>query len=211
MGGGRDSRIPSILNGWFQSERPDVRIVIRTYSFDPGEAAEQIDSWYDELHPSLVIGESMGANHALALLSRKSGDKTAAFPLLLVSPALGGPKYMYRLAFLTKVPGIPALFEWIYKPKPGDRQEIFFRYGSLRKWKTIIRQASDAVSFRKSIQAFFGTEDHYRKSGIVSVRSWRNRYGECHIYDGTHFMEEDNIQKMLIPAILTGIDNLNSR
>jgi pimeloyl-ACP methyl ester carboxylesterase len=58
MGGGSDSRIPSILSEY-------ISVVTRTYSFDPDVAAEQISSWVDELKPVLVIGESLGALHAL--------------------------------------------------------------------------------------------------------------------------------------------------
>ncbi len=104
MGGGGDSRIPSMLNDWLRANRPDVRVIVRTYSFDPELATEQIESWYQEIRPSMVIGESMGANHALALLSRHSREGKAAFELLLVSPALGGPHYMHRCAFLTRIP-----------------------------------------------------------------------------------------------------------
>ena len=80
MGGGADSRIPSVLNGWFRKHRRDIRVVVRTYDFHPDRAAEQIRAWYEELQPALVIGESLGANHALALQPR--------VPLLLVSPAI---------------------------------------------------------------------------------------------------------------------------
>ena len=72
MGGGADSRIPSVLNGWFRKHRRDIRVVVRTYDFHPDRAAEQIRAWYEELQPALVIGESLGANHALALYRRRS-------------------------------------------------------------------------------------------------------------------------------------------
>ena len=87
MGGGADSRIPSVLNGWFRKHRRDIRVVVRTYDFHPDRAAEQIRAWYEELQPALVIGESLGANHALALQPR--------VPLLLVSPALNAPRFLY--------------------------------------------------------------------------------------------------------------------
>ena len=56
MGGGADSRIPAILD---EALRPAVRVVCRTYSFDPEEAAAQIAAWVEELHPAVVIGESL--------------------------------------------------------------------------------------------------------------------------------------------------------
>ena len=71
MGGGEDSRIPAFLNDWFGAQRPDIRVVVRTYDFHPDRAAAQIDAWYAEVQPDLVIGESMGAVHALALLTRQ--------------------------------------------------------------------------------------------------------------------------------------------
>ena len=65
MGGGGDSRIPSILNEALQGS--NVRVVVRTYDFDPETASGQIAAWVEELNPSLVIGESLGALHALRI------------------------------------------------------------------------------------------------------------------------------------------------
>ena len=51
--------------------------------------------------------------------------------------------------------------------------------------------------------AFIGTRDHYRKSGIVSVRTWKRHFGETYtIYDGTHFMEEEFVRTLLIDKVL---------
>ena len=44
MGGGGDSRIPSIL----KEALPQLNVVVRTYDFDPEVAAEQIQSWVTE-------------------------------------------------------------------------------------------------------------------------------------------------------------------
>ena len=63
MGGGGDSRIPSILNDALAS----VRVVVRTYDFDPEVAAEQIASWVEELKPDLIIGESLGSLQAIRI------------------------------------------------------------------------------------------------------------------------------------------------
>ena len=57
MGGGGDSRIPSILRDVFAPA--GVKIVARTYDFDPEVAAKQIAVWVEELKPDLVIGESI--------------------------------------------------------------------------------------------------------------------------------------------------------
>ena len=73
MGGGGDSRIPSILREYFSchslhgemGQESDVEIICRTYDFDPEVAQVQIRAWVDELHPELIIGESLGALHAM--------------------------------------------------------------------------------------------------------------------------------------------------
>ena len=55
--------------------------------------------------------------------------------------------------------------------------------------------------------AFFGDRDHYRKSGIVSVRSWTKHFGSCFsIYEGTHFMEEEHVRSLLADKILIALD-----
>ena len=55
--------------------------------------------------------------------------------------------------------------------------------------------------------AFFGRRDHYRRSGVVSLRQWRRTFGPgtYALYDGTHFMEEPYLRELLIPAILERI------
>ncbi|MDE5731900.1 MAG: hypothetical protein K2H95_02520, partial [Bacteroidales bacterium] len=52
MGGGGDSRIPSILKdriGRYVPETDSVNIVVRTYDFDPETAHAEIGSWMDAL------------------------------------------------------------------------------------------------------------------------------------------------------------------
>ena len=192
MGGGADSRIPAILD---EALRPEVRVVCRTYSFDPEEAAAQIAAWVEELHPDVVIGESLGACHAL---------RVRGVPHILVSPSLGAPLYLGYLAFLALIPGVPWLLGRIYKPREGDRQKLDFRFEVLRKYREHRRLAlAAAASSGDSYFAFFGRRDHYRRSGIVSLRAWRRHFGERFaLYDGTHFMEEEFIQSMLLPRII---------
>ena len=59
MGGGVDSRIPSILNEHINEyvHDPDIRIdiVVRTYDIDPYIAERQISSWREELRPQLFL------------------------------------------------------------------------------------------------------------------------------------------------------------
>ena len=195
MGGGADSRIPSILSE--ELEAFGVEVYVRTYDFDPQMASEQISGWVEELKPSLVVGESLGALHALRVRS---------VPHLFVSPALNASRYFQVLSWLTYIPGISSLFNRIYKPREGDRQALHFTPGVLRKYKRHRRAAVDgAVSAigEELFFAFFGTRDHYRRSGVVSVRTWKKYFGDSFsMYDGTHFMEEEFVRGMLVDKVL---------
>ena len=87
MGGGGDSRIPSILRENVNSYIPKgdgrrINVVVRTYDFDPEIASAQISSWVDELKPALVMGESLGSVHAI---------RVKGVPHILVSPSLNAP------------------------------------------------------------------------------------------------------------------------
>lgn len=181
MGGGGDSRIPSIL----REEGLDV--IVRTYDFDPEVASGQIASWVEELKPELVIGESLGSLHALRI---------QGIPKVLVSPALNAPLYFELLAWLTLIPGVTPLFNHIYRPREGDRQPMRFTFRILKKYMPH-RRAALALSTSSSdrIFALLGTRDHYRKSGIVSFRTWKKYFGESYfVYDGTHFTEEEYVR-----------------
>ena len=197
MGGGSDSRIPSILNDYFSSrdyKGPSVRVVCRTYSFDPEIAHSQIESWLDEYKPDMIVGESLGSLHALRIYDS---------PVLLVSPALNTPFFFGLLSCLTWIPGVTQLFQRIYRPREGDRQPLSFTCPILKKYRS---HGHEALQFlQKSsceVHAFFGRHDHYRRSGVVSVRRWKKVFGETFsLYDGTHFMEEEYIYSLLIPKI----------
>lgn len=196
MGGGGDSRIPSILQSVTSS---DINVVIRTYSFDPEVAHAQIQSWVEEVKPALIIGESLGSLHAI---------KVKGVPHLYVSPALNAPLYFEFMAWLCLVPGVSRLFDRIYKPREGDRQVLKFRFNTLRKY---LHHRRTALSQSKSTGyhfAFFGKQDHYRKSGVVSVRTWEKYFGKSYmLYDGTHFMEEEFILLDLLPKIQEVLSN----
>lgn len=246
MGGGADSRIPSILNDYFSypigqlsaetaalgynplrgstfasasadnchpapqchfersEESPEepvvsaaVRVVARTYDFDPEVAAEQIGKWVEELKPDLVIGESLGALQAMRIKN---------VPLLFVSPALNAPFHFQIMAWLSLIPGMTLLFDRIYRPREGDRQKLHFTFKLLRKYRAHRKIAIETALSRKSDQpfyAFFGTRDHYRKYGVVSIRTWKKYFGRTYnVYDGTHFMEEEPIRHYLIPWVI---------
>ena len=191
MGGGSDSRIPSIL-----SEALPYKVVCRTYSFDPEEATWQITSWVEELKPSLVIGESLGSLHALRI---------NGVPRLLISPALNAPLYLSGLSWLTIIPGVTWIFNRIYRPRPGDRQPLNFTFRTLRKYGRHRKEAMKA-SHRNggsdAVHAFIGTRDHYLRTAIVSRRTYKKHFGAtCTLYDGSHFTEEEYIRSLVIPKI----------
>lgn len=190
MGGGGDSRIPSILQAATPS---DINVIVRTYSFDPELAHDQILSWVKELKPSIIIGESLGSLHAVRIPD---------IPHLYVSPALNAPFYFELLAWLTLIPGVSCLFDRIYKPRTGDRQPLHFSFKTLRKYITHRKEALSSDKLNGLHFAFFGKQDHYRKSGVVSIRTWMKYFGNNYcVYDGTHFMEEEFIFLDLLPKI----------
>ena len=196
MGGGGDSRIPSILKDLLD---PGFEIVIRTYDFDPEVACGQISAWASETCPDLVIGESMGAIHAVAL---------KGVPHLFVSPSLNAPLFFSVLSSLAVIPGVTKFFDWYYKPKEGDRQKLHFDRKTLKKWNDVRREALLNTPLNGSkdyFHAFFGTRDKFRRSGVVLVRTWKKYFGEGSwtMYDGSHFMEEEYIRTLLVPAILS--------
>lgn len=197
MGGGSDSRIPSILRDEFSRRSIPVNVIVRTYDFDPETAAFQISSWVNELGPVLVVGESLGSLQALRVRN---------LPLVFVSPSLNAPLYFEPLAWLSLIPGVTWIFDRIYKPREGDRQPLHFTFRTLRKYMPHRRAALEASACRKenaSVFAFFGTRDHYRKSGIVSIRTWKKRFGDSYaLYDGTHFMEEEYVRTILADKML---------
>ncbi|MBQ9174593.1 MAG: hypothetical protein IJ161_12760 [Bacteroidales bacterium] len=203
MGGGGDSRIPSILNEHMaeEMEKAGIRdtsipVTVRTYSFDPEEGAAMIKTWAEELSPDLIIGESLGAIQAIRL---------SGYPHLLVSPSLGAPKYLGGLSFLAFIPGMTPLLDHIYKPKEGDRQRLHFTFGTLRKYlhhRKMALQNCPRNGGKDSFYAFFGEKDHYRRSGVVSIRAYRKYFGDTYtVYNGTHFMEEEFLLSLLVQKI----------
>ena len=196
MGGGGDSRIPSILKDCLG---PGIKVVVRTYDFDPEIAAAQLSALAEEVSPDLVIGESMGAVHAIAL---------EGYSHLFVSPSLNAPLFFRAMAALAWIPGVTRFFDWYYHPKPGDRQTLHFARKTLLKWPAARRRALLNTPLNGSqdyFHAFFGTRDKFRRSGVVLIRTWRKYFGDGSwtVYDGTHFMEEEYIHSLLVPKILS--------
>ena len=199
MGGGSDSRIPSILRPVLAEK--GIEVHVRTYDFDPETACVQIGSWVEELNPSLVIGESLGSLHALRI---------TGIPRLFVSPALNAPFYFELMAWLALIPGFTLLFDRIYKPREGDRQKLHFTFSTLRRFRPYRKKSMDiALSSGRnsSCFAFIGTRDHYRKTGVVSLKTWEKYFGQSfRLYEGTHFMEEEHVYSLLVPEILKVLD-----
>ena len=193
MGGGADSRIPSILA---ESLAGKVCVFVRTYDFDPEIAQGQISSWMEEVKPDLVIGESLGSLHAIRI---------KGIPHILISPSLNAPLYFGYLAWLALIPGMTSLLDRIYRPKEGDRQPLHFTFSTLRKYREHRRKAlanSSRAGSEDIFHAFIGTKDHYRRTGVVSLRSWKKHFGETYtIYEGTHFTEEEFIYSLVVPKI----------
>ena len=209
MGGGLDSRIPRVLKedlGDFLPEDIEAEVIVRTYDIDPDIAFGQITSWFDEIRPDLVIGESLGSLHAIRL---------KGVPHILVSPAIGAARWMSTVSL---IPGIPTLMRCIFKPYSPDRQSLDFTHKILSHYRGIRKQVLDNSPCRGGNDyffAFFGTADHYRRSGVVSVREWVKYFGPdtYKIYEGTHFMEDEYLHTMLIPKIISvlGLESGNRK
>ena len=200
MGGGGDSRIPSILNDALSAR--GVRIIVHTYDFDPETAHTQIEEWVNFYRPSLVIGESLGAIHAIRVRN---------IPHLLISPAINAPIHLGRIfCSLSLIPGMTMLLDRIYRPREGDRQILHFSYGILRKYIAHRRDAmknTPRKGSHDSFHAFIGTRDHYRKFGVVSIRAWKRHFGDTFtLYEGTHFTEDEFIHSLIVPEICNALD-----
>ena len=150
----------------------------------------------EELTPSMVIGESLGAVHTIRI---------KGIPHILISPSLNAPLFLGYLSWLAILPGVTWILDRIYRPKEGDRQKLHFTFSTLRKYVAHRRKAIANSTINGSPDyyfAFFGTKDHYRKSGIVSVKTWKKYFGNSLTeYDGTHFTEEEHIYSLILPLI----------
>ena len=109
------------------------------------------------------------------------------------------------LSWLTYIPGVTRIFDRIYKPREGDRQILHFTKDVLCKYKDHAHAAYANVPSAGSddiYYAFIGRRDHYRRTGVVSLRTWKKHFGETFsLYDGTHFTEEEHINALVLPWI----------
>ena len=192
MGGGGDSRIPNHLNTLL--DPAEFRVIIRTYDFDPPVGRAQIEEWVRNEKPDLVIGESLGAVQAIRI---------KGIPPLFVSPSLGGALQLVHYAPITRF----ALGRWYlhhrFPVKEGDRQPLKFTYDVMCRYQEHWKAALSSIGPEESYFAFFGTQDHYMRSGVVSVAKWEELFGKSYtMYEGTHFMEPEYIESLLLPKIL---------
>lgn len=197
MGGGETSRIPNLLRKIFEEQGLPIRVVCPTYDFDPEVAHPFLADAIRDCKPDLIIGESLGSIHALRFV--------AEAPLLLVSPSLGAPALLCRLAPWTFIPGVSLICRHIiWRVKYPGRQTLRFRYRILKHYKAHNDAMLSAVRGKHSLHAFFGDYDHYKRSGVVDTGLWDRYFGaETRTpYPGTHFMEEEYVRSMLVPAIL---------
>lgn len=199
MGGGEDSRIPSILNQhineFVNPEDTHIDVIVRTYDIDPQIAMEQVTAWFNELEPQLVIGESLGSLHAIRL---------GGVPHIFVSPAVGAARWMSIASY---IPGAAAFMRNVFKPRPGSRQSLDFTHEILSHYRGMrerVLSCSPSHGSKDYFFAFFGTDDTYRRWGVVNIRSWARHFGKdsYQIYKGTHYMEEEYLYSMLIPKML---------
>lgn len=199
MGGGEDSRIPAILKAHYASAcyadadggPCSVELFVRTYSFDPDTASAQIKAWVSEIRPDLVIGESLGANHAITI---------TGVPHLYVSPAMNALRVFSRYSWAALVPGVRLYLNRKFKPSRPGRQKLNFRRSIMKRYGDLYRRGLECARKDYSF-AFFGLYDHYIKQGIVDIPSWAANYGEYAVYPGSHYMEQEFIDSMLIPKI----------
>lgn len=196
MGGGADSRVPRML----RELCPEYRIVARTYPFDPEEALPLIKGWIEELKPDLLMSESMGANYALVL-----GD---GIPRLFLSPALGAPALIGNWCCLSLIPGIPAMWGAIFKPREGERQRLDFSFRTashFRKLNALVKSRMKAGLKNDGLlfHALFGRRDFYRKWSVVRIRQWKRHFGADTFStdEDSHFWNEDRIRGVLIPKL----------
>lgn len=184
MGGGEDSRIPSILNehiGEYISQESDISIdiIVRTYDIDPYIAEKQIAAWRQELNPELVIGESLGSLHAIRI---------DGVPHLFVSPATGAARWM---ALASYFPGAAWFMRRQFQPRPGRRQPLDFTQNILSHYRGMREKVLSHSPSR-------GNKDYFLPSSAQKT----------HIADGASSMSEVGVSisdEILTPYMMVHI------
>ena len=176
-----------------------LQVICETYDFDPEVASEQIAQWRETYHPDLVIGESMGAIHALGIQGiphiyishALNYDRATTFaqPLIAISNSLG---YHYR------------------NQHSANRQEIRGDHELLAKFSPLIKKYKEDIlnsEQRDSSFAFFGKEDKFILLGIVSIKEYERLFGASYeVHDGGHLFGVKNVKPKLIPKIVEMLD-----
>ena len=168
----------------------------------------------EELHPQLILGESLGSIQAL---------RVGGLPHLFVSPSLGAPPLLYKLKGVCRF----SLGRWYmhhrFPVKEGDRQPLLFTPEVLSKymkhWETAMEQvrkdkAAARACYEKALELDprfdmalynigatwgYGKEKDYAKARELMQRDlFGDTYQE---YEGTHFMEEEYVYSLLIPKL----------
>ena len=189
LGGGEDSRIPGLLSS--RLDGCGIEVKVCPYSFDPQDAAITLQNRMKEYSPDLVIAESLGACHAMRIPGVKE---------IHVSPALGAEHIFARFANSADCPVMGKIWKRLSRKREGRRQKVCTDRTTLLKYRNMgpyCREGGESY-------AFFGMRDFYRAFGIVSVRRWKKLFGcaSFTLYNGSHWMEEEYIDSLLVPKIL---------
>lgn len=201
MGGGSSSAVPrrlrselSKMNLTKDGEPCNVKVICETYDFDPEVATRQIAQWVESYHPDLVIGESLGAVHALGI---------HGIPHIYISPALN----------LDKASGlipIGIMLRNMYSGNHGGngRQVLTNDSELIARFKPMVRAYKQAIvnSPQRDVSyAFFGQCDPLKLVNIVSIKEYEHICGGDHmVYDGGHLFDvrKGYVKSLLIPKVV---------
>ena len=204
MGGSGNSYIPRCLkkklaNMHFtkNGEPQELNVICRTYKYDPDAATKQITKLVETFNPVLVIGESMGAIHALGI---------RGIPHIYLSPALN---YDKGVDFFLPLVELGSKFGFTYRKQRGKRrQEIVGDPGLLSKFKPMLESYKQAIldNPRDPSYAYFGTNDPFKVGDIVRIEEYKRLYGDSgdnyEEFDGGHVLDVSRLDDTLVPKIV---------
>ena len=205
MGGSGGSYIPRCLDKKLSKmhfitkdgEPCDLKVIRKTYNYDPDIATEQISKLVETKHPVLVIGESMGAIHALGI---------RGIPHIYLSPALN---YDRGVDLFLPLAELGSKFGLIYqKQRSTRRQKIVGDPRLLAKFKPMLEGYKQAIldNPRDPSYAYFGKNDPFKVKGIVSVEEYKRLYGDSgdnyEEFEGGHVLDVSRLDDTLVPKIV---------
>ena len=172
-----------------------LNLICETYDFDPEVATKQIAEWVKAYQPVLVIGESMGSIHALGI---------QGIPHIYISPALN---YDRGTEFIMPLMTLANLIGYHYTSQRGkQRQKIDGNPELLAKFRPMIQSYKEAILSRPQRDpsfAFFGSNDKYMLSGIVSIKEYERLYGDSYeVHEGGHIFGANYVKPRLVPKIV---------